>query len=45
MTIKGEEEEEQQEQQEEEQEVWQWPQGLQLSEWREGLRTPAILWQ
>ena len=25
--------------------LWQWPQGLQLSEWREGLRTPAILWQ
>ena len=25
--------------------LWQWPQGLQLSAWREGLRTPAILWQ
>ena len=24
---------------------WQWPQGLQLSEWTEGLRIPAMLWQ
>ena len=24
---------------------WQWPQGLQPSEWTEDLRTPAMLWQ
>ena len=25
--------------------LWQWPQGLQLSEWTEGLRISAMLWQ
>ena len=24
--------------------LWQWPQGLQISEWTEGLRIPAMLW-